>query len=61
MSMGILTHTYSCTWCYYSKKKMETKREALLAEELGGLYSSSKFFVFLGEKDARTNTIFKPK
>jgi hypothetical protein len=45
-SLGDLPHTYSCTWCYYSKKKMEPKREALLAEELGSLYSNSNFFVF---------------
>jgi hypothetical protein len=41
-----LPHTYSCTWCYYSKKKMETKREALLVEEIGSLYSNSNIFVF---------------
>jgi hypothetical protein len=42
---------------------METKREALVAEELGSLYSNSNIFVFcfLREQDARTNTIFKPK
>jgi hypothetical protein len=40
---------------------METKREALLAEELGNLYSNSNIFVFLRELDARTNTIFKQK
>jgi hypothetical protein len=41
---------------------METKREALLAEELGSLYSNSNIFVcFLREQDARTNTIFNPK
>jgi hypothetical protein len=28
------------------RKKMETKREALLAEELGNLYSNSNIFVF---------------
>jgi hypothetical protein len=28
---------------------METKREALLAEELGSLYSNSNIFVFLLE------------
>jgi hypothetical protein len=44
--LGDLPHTYSCTWCYYSKKKMEPKREALLAEELGSLYSNSNIFVF---------------
>jgi hypothetical protein len=42
------------------------KGEALLAEELGSLYSKSNIFwgfcfVFLREQDARTNTIFKPK
>ena len=46
MSLRNLPHTCSCTWCYYSKKKMETKREALLAEELGSLYSNSNIFVF---------------
>jgi hypothetical protein len=40
---------------------METKREALLAEELGSLYSNSNIFGFLREQDARTNTIFKQK
>jgi hypothetical protein len=41
---------------------METKREALLAEELGNLYSNSNIFVFLREQGARTNTIFvKPR
>jgi hypothetical protein len=43
---------------------METKREALLAEELGSLHSNSTIFgfcFFLREQDARTNTIFKPK
>jgi hypothetical protein len=44
-----LPHTCSCTWCYNSKKKMETKRDALLAEELGGLYSNSNIFVFFRE------------
>jgi hypothetical protein len=45
-SLEDLPHTYSCTWCYYSKKKMETKSKALLAEELGSLYSNSNIFVF---------------
>jgi hypothetical protein len=45
-SLEDLPHTYSCTWCYYSKKKMETKREALLAEKLESLYSNSNIFVF---------------
>jgi hypothetical protein len=45
-SLEDLHHTYSCTWCYYSKKKMETKRKALLAEEIGNLYSNSNIFVF---------------
>jgi hypothetical protein len=40
---------------------MEPKREALLAEELGSLYSNSNIFVFLREQDARTNAIFKLK
>jgi hypothetical protein len=44
--LGRCPHTYSCTWCYYLKKKMETKREALLAKELGNLYSNSNIFVF---------------
>jgi hypothetical protein len=39
---------------------METKREALLTEELGSLYSNSNIFVLL-KQDARTNSIFKPK
>jgi hypothetical protein len=39
-----LPHTYSCTWCYYSKKRMETKREALLAEELGAFIQIQIFF-----------------
>jgi hypothetical protein len=50
-SLEDLPHNYSCTWCYYSKKNMETKREALLAQELGNLYSNSNIFlcfVFLG-------------
>jgi hypothetical protein len=62
--LGRSPHAYSCTWCYYSKEKIvETKREALLAEQLGSLYSNSNTFVFcfLKEQDARTNTIFKPK
>jgi hypothetical protein len=45
-SLEDLPHTYSCTWYYYSKKKMETKREALLAKNLGSLYSNSNIFVF---------------
>jgi hypothetical protein len=60
-SLEDIPHTYSFTWCYYSKKRMETKREALLAEELGSLYWNSNIFVFLREQDARTNTIFKLK
>jgi hypothetical protein len=41
---------------------METKREALLAEELGAFIQIQIFLGFvLREKDARTNTIFKPK
>jgi hypothetical protein len=62
MSLEDLPHTYSCTWCYYSKKRMETKREALLAEELGAFIPIQIFLGFvLREQDARTNTIFKPK
>jgi hypothetical protein len=64
VSLEDLPHTYSCNWCYYSKKIMETKREALLAEKLGSLFSNSNIFwvlyCFLREQDARTNTIFKP-
>jgi hypothetical protein len=41
------------------KKKMETKRETLLVEELS-LYSNI-FVFFKREQDARINTIFKPK
>jgi hypothetical protein len=52
-SLEDLPHTYSCTWCYYSKKRMETKREALLAEELGSLYSNSNIFWVLFFKRAR--------
>jgi hypothetical protein len=54
-SLEGLPHTYSCTWCYYSKKRMETKREALLAEKLGNLYSNSNIsgFCFVFSKRAR--------
>jgi hypothetical protein len=44
-SLRNLLHTCSCTWCYCSKKKMETKREVLLGEELGCLYANSNIFV----------------
>jgi hypothetical protein len=52
-SLEDFPHTYSCTLCYYSKKRMETKREALVAEELGSLYSNSNIFVFCFFKRAR--------
>jgi hypothetical protein len=40
---------------------METKRKALLAEEKETFIQIQIFLCFLREKDARTNTIFKPK
>jgi hypothetical protein len=41
---------------------METKKEALLAEKLGSLYSNSNILGFCFKRqDARTNTIFNPK
>jgi hypothetical protein len=58
-SLEDLPHTYSCTWCYYSKKKMETKREALLAEEIVYSYSNIFVFCFLREQNASTNTTYK--
>jgi hypothetical protein len=50
--LGRSPHTYSFTWCYYSKKRME-KKEALLAEELGSLYLNSNIFGFCFFKRAR--------
>jgi hypothetical protein len=43
------------------KRKNGNKMEALLAGELGSLYSDSNIFVFFREQDARNNTIFRPK
>jgi hypothetical protein len=61
MSLGDLPHTYSCTWCYYSKKKMEPKREARLAEELGSLYSNSNIFMFFKRERCENQHHFQTK